>query len=242
MKKVCVKIVIMSLFIGLIAMNSSSYAERSVEVIKADILNLAESFEGQGDPDFKKQNALDVLVNELLEASPQPPLKDRIDLLQGPWWQVWGPYDYRNDDRGIDPKTTVDEIYQVVFEDGYYYNVNPIKGKDTIALLRGEYELVSDEADFLKVRFVSFPGNKGRPGDIDLWELPALAEADQLPNKKTIVPGIIVSLFFGGGYLREVYTDEDMRITYGGKKLQNRERESIYIMTRPSDDQQNNNL
>ena len=209
-------------------------AARSVAAIKADILNLSQTFIGQGDPDFSKQRALEVLVAELLAAAPQPPVGQRLDLLAGPWYQVWGPYDYRGNDRGtVDPKITVDEIYQVVFRDGYYYNVNPVKGKDRIALLRGEFQLVPDRPDMLKVRFTRFPGNKGRPEDIPIWELAALAETGKLPNKTTIVPGFIVRWFFGGGALREVYTDADMRITYGGDSVDDRADEHIYIMTRP---------
>ena len=208
---------------------------RPVAAIKADILKLSQSYIGQGDPDFSRQRALDVLVAELLAVAPQPPVKARLDLLAGPWYQVWGPYDYRSDDRGtVDPKITVDEIYQVVFREGYYYNVNPVRGKDRIALLRGEYKLVPGYPDMLAVRFTRFPGNKGRPEDIPLWELAALAEAGKLPDKTTIVPGFIVRWFFGGGALREVYTDADMRITYGGDSVDDRTDEHIYIMTRPA--------
>ncbi len=59
-----------------------------------------------------------------------------------------------------------------------------------------------------------------------------MAEAGELPAKTTIVPGFIVRWFFGGGFLREVYTDEDMRITYGGDRVDDRADEHIYIMTR----------
>jgi hypothetical protein len=223
------------LCLGLIiaAAPGQATATRTVAAIKTDILVMAQSFLGQGDPDFTRQRALQVLVDELLAAAPQPPVEERLELLAGPWHQVWGPYDYRNDDRGVDPKTTVDEIYQVIFPEGYYYNVNPEQGKDRIALLRGEYQLVPGHPEMLKVRFTRFPGNKGRPADLDLWELPDLAEAGKLPDKTTIVPGFIVRWFFGGGYLREVYTDRDMRITYGDDDLEGRDDEAIYIMTRP---------
>lgn len=225
----------MTLFIlGLMVSSAPGAAEtRSVTAIKADILRLSQSYLGQGDPDFARQRALDALVVELRAVNPQPPVKARLKLLEGPWHQIWGPYDYRNDDRGVDPKITADEIYQVVFRNGFYYNVNPIQGKDKVALLRGEYQLVPGHPDMLKVRFTNYPGNRGRPEGLALWALPALAETGQLPAKTTIVPTIIVRLFFGGGYLREVYTDEDMRITYGGNHVDDRADEFIYIMMRP---------
>lgn len=206
---------------------------RSKKEIKADILKMAKSFRGKGDPDFSKQNQLNALVEKLLQVSPQPPIKDRIQCLAGPWHQVWGPYDYRNKKRGIDPTISPDDIYQVVFEGGYYYNVNPQRKRDKIGLLRGEYQIVSQSSNFLKVRFTAFPAtSKNTP--YALWELPALAEAGQLKNQSSIVPTFIVRLFFGGGVLREVYTDEDLRITYGADSVEDRKNEFIYIMERPA--------
>lgn len=209
---------------------------RSVEVIKADILAMARSFAGQGDPDFSRQRALDVLVNELLAAAPpQLPASERLDLLKGPWRQVWGKYDYTGDERGIDPKLDLDNIYQVVFADGYYYNAVPYKGRrgDYIAMLRGEYSFVEGYPEMIRGKFTEFPANRGLPEGMEIWELPALAEADELPDGAAIVPSFIVWLFFDAGYLREVYTDEDMRINYGGDSLTDRSDEYLYILERP---------
>lgn len=210
-------------------------SERTPAAIKADLLALAESFQGQGDPDFAKQKQLQPLVDELLAASPQPPLSERIELLRGTWQQVWGPYDYRNDDRGVDPQlANPAEIYQVVFPDGYYYNVAPLQkpGKALrIGLLRGKYKLLDDQPDTLRVRFTKYPGVEGRPEATPLWELPPQAEAGTLENKTTIVPGWIVYLFFGGGYLREVYTDDTLRLTYGSENLDDPMPE-LYVLRR----------
>lgn len=228
MKKV---LAIFSLFV-ILNVDARAESARSADAIKAEILELAQRYAGQGDPDFSKQNSLNILVEELLKVAPQPPVSERLDLLYGTWYQVWGPYDYRGDDRGIDPNLTLDEIYQVIFAGGYYYNVTPLQKNDRIGLLRGKFKLVSDAPNLLKVRFTRFPGNRGRPEDLEIWELPALAEERELPDKTSIVPGIIVKLFFGGGYLREVYTDRDLRITYGSECREDRENEYIYIMTR----------
>lgn len=175
---------------------------------------------------------MNVLVEELLNVAPQSPVKQRLHLLEGAWRQIWGPYDYRNKKRGVDPDIKADEIYQVIFKDGYYYNINPVANSQKIVLLRGEYKMVSDDSDFLKVRFTAFLGNLGRPEYMKIYELAALAETGKLPNPITIVPKFIVRLFFGGGALREVYTDHDLRITYGGNNIKNRADEFIYIMIR----------
>ena len=149
---------------------------------------------------------------------------------------MWGPYDYRNEKRGVDPELGVDEIYQIVFKDGYYYNASPNfkkgdKTKERIGLLRGEYKLAPQDAGLLRVKFTNLYGVNVRPTDKHLWELPALAESGRLENRKTVIPGFIVRLFFGGGALRDANTDEDMRLLYGsnGKDFT---KEFIYVMTR----------
>jgi hypothetical protein len=48
-----------------------------------------------------------------------------------------------------------------------------------------------------------------------LQDRAALCEAGELPGQYDVLPGFFVRLFFGGGRLEEVYTDEDMRITFG---------------------------
>lgn len=211
----------------------SSYAGE-IDKIKAELISKARSFQGLGDPDFKIQNELEPLVNRLLKLSPQPSIKERQKLLVGTWKQEWGPYDYRGDDRGVDPNLKVDEIYQVVFEEGFYYNVNPNMRNEierNIGLLKGQYRFDDENQNVINVKFLEYPGNKTRPANLEIWELPSLAESGDLPEKITVVPWLIVRLFFGGGKLNEVYTDEDLRITYGNSSdgdLKN----YLYIMTR----------
>jgi hypothetical protein len=208
-----------------------------VSMIKSEIVSLAKSFAGQGDPDFSKQKAFDPLIKKLLLTNPQSPLKDRLPVLFGAWKQIWGPYDYSGNKRGVDPEIGVDEIYQVVFPGGYYYNVTPLyKGGDRtrerIALLRGEFKLDPVDPDVLLVRFTRYPGLSGRPqSGPDLPGLPRLIEEGKLQSDISIVPTWIVRLFFGAGALREVYTDADLRILYGADS--NRFKSpALYIMTR----------
>lgn len=204
--------------------------------LKKQIIALAKSFEGQGDPDFSKQAALDPLVQQLLALEPQAPIQERLPILAGAWRQIWGPYDYRNDDRGVDPELGTEEIYQVVSPSGYYHNVsylykNGDRENRRIGLLRGEYQLSDEDPNLLKVKFTDYPGTSEKPDDLELWQLSELAENGTLPNQITIVPSFIVKFFFGGGQLREVYTDDDLRITYGSSNKKSSS-ESIYIMTR----------
>lgn len=213
--------------------------EDRVAALRAEILALAERYEGEGDPDFTRQRRLETLVAELLRANPQPPVSERLDLLHGAWRQVWGPYDYRSDEaRGVDPATDPERIYQIVFPSGFYYNVSPRDVRDTgpvreIVLLKGEYRLLDGDDEILAVRFVEFTKTKRPVAELDrLWPLAARAAAGTLDDRSSVLPGFLVRLFFGGGGLREVYTDEILRVTYGGRDLEERDGEFIYIMRR----------
>lgn len=206
-----------------------------VESLKREIFLLAESYQGQGDPDGSKQKSLDVLVEELLKLNPQPPVEKRLNLLYGPWQQIWGPYEYASDKRGVDRSLDPKNIFQVVFK-GYYYNVNPNldrRGRPIkTVLLRGEYALDSPSKNMLTARFTNLRSLKGLPADgLKLHDLPALSEAKKLKNEKTTLPSFIVRRLFGGGALNEVYTDHDMRILYGSSK-DNLLKNYIYIMKR----------
>ncbi len=202
--------------------------------LKSDILTLAESFKGEGDPDRSKQKQLDTLVEQLLRIEPQEPIEERLPVLHGAWQQVWGPYDYRSDGRGVDPSIDPDHIYQVISPKGYYYNVNPDAKNERfrIGLLRGEYRLAKDKMDTLAVRFTKFNQLKSCPTNgMGFIDLPEASEAGTLADEHWLVPPLIVKLFFDKGWLREVYTDETLRIAYGAERDEP-EDDYIYILKR----------
>lgn len=216
--------------------NAKTQCSESVEDLKLQILTLAQTYQGLADPDQTLQNNLDVLVDKLLQKSAMPPVKDRIELIAGAWKQVWGPYDYRNDDGGVDPTIGVNEIYQVVSKNGYYYNVAPYypngdKNKEQISLLRGEYVLDTQNPNLLNVKFTDYPGVDPRPVNTNIWELAEIAENGMLENEIVIVPSEIVKIAFKGGSLEEVYTDQDIRLLYG-RKLPPSTRRFLYVMSR----------
>lgn len=195
-------------------------ARADTEQTKRAILRLAQSYQGQGDPDRSKQRKLEKLVARLLRENPQDPVEHRLPLLYGAWKQVWGPYDYRNNDRGVDPALDPANIVQVIFEDGYYYNVNPARDKKGrpkgITLLRGEFVQDPQRENHLNVRFTNLRRLKGpMPRGLRLQDLPELSEDRSLHGERTVLPSFFVKLFFGGGSLNEVYTDHDLRIVFG---------------------------
>jgi hypothetical protein len=217
--------------------DAQSAPDASVAELRARILALAREYAGQGDPDRTKQQSFEPLIAALLTANPQQPVAERLPRLAGVWRQVWGPYTYRGDDRGVDPALGTEEIFQVIFPAGYYYNIAPLyrgenRAKERIACLRGEYRIAPDNPTWLRVRFTRYPGADGRPSTpANLWELAPLAEQGKLPRPIAIVPTWIVRLFFGGGVLREVYTDDTLRLTYGSDDGSTA-RDYLYVLER----------
>lgn len=210
-----------------------------IDAQKQQILALAQSFSGQGDPDFSRQQALEAVIAPLLALAPQPPVSARLELLAGAWRQVWGPYDYRGAGRGVDPQLAANEIYQVVFREGFYYNVTPLwrngdPARERIGMLKGRYKPDTSNPDALRVRFVDYPGFSQRPAGYELWQLPAALETGALANDIDIVPTGVVKLFFGTGALLEIYTDADMRLLYGASSTAF-EDSYLYVMTRSGD-------
>jgi len=62
-------------------------------------------------------------------------------------------------------------------------------------------------------------------------DLPQQSEEGKLENSRWLVPSFIVRWFFDRGALREVYTDEDLRITFGSSR-KNFKENYIYILKR----------
>jgi len=226
----------LSLFIISATSFSKDMTRMSLEDLKAELVFKASKYIGQGDPDFKIQNELEPYVNQILKINPQPPVRERLPLLYGVWKQVWGPYEYRKDDRSVDPTLGVNEIYQVVDQDGFYYNVSPNykdgdRNKERINYLKGQYKLSKTNPNGLDVKFLKFLGMSKRPVARPIYDFVKEAEDETLPNQVTVVPWPIVRLFFGGGTLQEVYTDESIRILYGSNNDEFKKR-YLYVMVR----------
>ena len=146
-----------------------------INLLKQMIIKTAQKYQGQGDPDFKIQKELEPMVNKLLALEPQANIIDRLPLLYGVWKQVWGPYEYGDNDRGVDPTLNPKEIYQVVSPEGFYYNVSPsmIAGtqrEKNISYLKGEYVLSKKNINSLDVKFVKFIGMKNRPTEKPIYQ------------------------------------------------------------------------
>jgi hypothetical protein len=225
----------LSLAAVVLAQSASSFAAddsiRTINVVKADIFEMAESFKGQGDTDFSRQKQLEPLVQELLALSPQGTVPQRLKLLVGPWKQIFGPYGFTAD-RRANRMLDADNIYQIIYEGGYYYNVarNKFLGIETTALFRGNYGVINDttlSAQFNKTSLIL--GSKKSPQDF--IALAPLSEAGTLKGEIMFPRFLSGNIMAQKGTLREVYTDADMRIMYGSTENAVL-KDYIYIMRR----------
>jgi len=235
MKLTIIPLLILSIFTSVCSAKELDLM--NLEELKTELVQRASKYTGLGDPDFKIQNELEPIVNKMLELSPQQPVKDRLPLLYGVWKQVWGPYEYKNDSRGVDPTLGVNEIYQVIDADGFYYNVSPNykngdRKRERINYLKGQYRISETSSNGLNVKFRKFLGMSKRPLDRPIYDFVNEAENGTLPNQVTVVPTFIVRLFFGGGTLLEVYTDSTMRILYASGNADFKKK-YLYVMVRP---------
>lgn len=213
---------------------------RTVAEVKADILTLAESYKGIEDADFTLSRTFEPLLAELLTLAPQASIEQRLDSVAQPWKQIWGPYDYNSGQQGVNPDIYPDEIFQVISKEGYYYNVTPLEnsetGKEQIGMLRGQFLFDAKNNQCINVQFTKFPGLAERPSNLNLWQLPALQEAGIIEEQTglpsiEIVPDFVVRLFFGGGSLCEIYTDNNLRISISSEE-DNPYFRKLYVLTR----------
>lgn len=212
--------------IPLLILSLSGYAANSdnrVEALKKKILSMAEDYRGQDDVDGKKRHRLDALINQLLAETPDTPIAQKIKKLQGAWEQVWGPYGF---DRLDGFELDANNMYQVIYPDGYYYNIgfSTFYGQKTTGFVRGKYEAFDDK---LKVQFTENKFAIGFiPPKVNLIDLGTLKEAGFIKTQD--VPGGISSI---PAYLHEVYVDKDIRITYGGRNYNDTDND-LYVLKR----------
>ena len=220
-------------FAVLLAPQSQALPSKSepaaVRALKKEIINLAESYRGQDDPQGTKQDKLNTKIARLLREAPQSPAQDRVSDLAGAWEQVWGPYRYGRQGRlEIDPSY----VYQVVHEDGYYYNItrSEVRGKKITAFLRGEYVANGDRLDVRFTRNIFYVGG-WIPNGISIYDVAVLAESGVING-----PDIPVPEGQGPkgreGRLREVYVDGDLRITYGSEAGADPNVGDLYVLRR----------
>ena len=185
--------------------------------LKAKLVELASSYTGKTRLKDEALKQIKPLVDALVGLSEKKSEADKKDLVIGGWRNVWS---YRN----FGFNTNYDQVYQIVSEDGYYYNFSEIAlGKVKFSgFLRGKYE---DAGDKLRIEFTS---NKIKFGfyeeGTDIVELIESFEAGEI--RALSIPGPIGIQ----GDLVNLYVDDTLRIVTG--RTDGGGVEDLFILTR----------
>ena len=128
----------------LVFVSSNAFSsEERISELKEEILKISAENTSNLDAADEVKEILLPLVEELVSLVPQRQENEKLDQVIGAWKSVWS---YRSFGFGTD----YDQVYQVVSEDGYYYNISNVKflGLPYTSYLRGEYK---DSGDFLRI-------------------------------------------------------------------------------------------
>jgi hypothetical protein len=164
--------------------------------------------------DGSVKSQLDILIDELLSITPHRTEQEYLSLVIGEWHQIWadGPTGPPIDLGGVSAHTVPDQIYQVVYEGGYFWNLtkNIVNGRVTTGYLRGECMLQGKDNP-LRIRFTQLTGTTLFPfPGTPLRRLTDQAE-DGLFDAGNM-DGYLVS---DTGTMANIYVDEDFRIVRG---------------------------
>ena len=170
-----------------------------------DIAYNAQGVYDSDDNDPAVRAKLDPLVDELVSLVPKRTEAEKLPDVLGVWYQVW------SDGPGA-PKgqgALADSIYQVVFPEGYYWNIGRDQFGQTksMGFLRGKFT-VADDA--LQIEFTKAVTNPEW-----LFSSPiSLAMKAELGVFNDSPPG--TAPIGKKGFLQNVYVDEYIRICRGG--------------------------
>lgn len=182
--------------------------------LKAEIRRIAAANIERSDNFAEVRAELNPLIDELAASFGERPATENLAKVKGAWRQIWSDFPYPM--RGpveMDPR----QVYQVVTDAGYYYNLGDNKAVGFLPLtgvLRGAYE---PQGTKLAIRFTRVAFRFGYLGaKRDLYDL-----ATDIEERREYALGIP-----GGGNapngpvgisgtLRSLYVDEDLRIDLG---------------------------
>ncbi len=183
-----------------------------IQELKYEILDTAFTAQGDYDSDDNSvdvRQKLDPLVDELISLAPQRSEQQKLIDVIGTWYQVWSDGPAGPQGQGA----LADSIWQVVFPEGYYWNVAREQTGTTQSMgyLRGKFTLndTSFAIEFTKAVF------NPQWSFAEPTRLAMLAEFGAFDaNPTPFPPG--TSPVGKKGTLANVYVDEDIRICREG--------------------------
>jgi hypothetical protein len=206
-----IQAILMTLSLGITSTSLAQDNKDRIAELKQQILDISRTAQGEYDGDDNDPTVrakLDPLVSELVKLVPARSETEKLPQVVGAWKQVWadGPGGGSPGSGGA----LGNAVFQVVFPDGYYWNVakNKIAGVEAMGFLRGKFEI---DVDKLNIEFTKSVGAPGwSPAGTESYMLAMRAEVGAYDLVPT--PGPIGKK----GFLANTYVDEDIRICTGG--------------------------
>ncbi|WP_413294601.1 PAP/fibrillin family protein [Bdellovibrio sp. HCB185ZH] len=201
---------VMALTLGITSQAFAGGSRDRVAELKQQILEISHAAQGEYDGDDNSADVraqLDPLVAELVSLVPARTETEKLPQVVGSWQQVWadGP------GGGIPGAGALaNAVFQVVFPDGYYWNVakNKIAGVEAMGFLRGKFAIDTDKLNIEFTKSVGSPNWVAAGRESYLLAMRAeVGSYDKIPT-----PGPIGKK----GFLANTYVDEDIRICTGG--------------------------
>ena len=193
--------------------NAADVKSMSFDELKSEIVTIAAKNTNRLDNWVEVRGQLAPLVDELVERADQS-VDERVDGKVGSWKQLWT--DDSDDTRPNNAFSTLDRdrTFQVVDEDGFFYNISEIKtkiGLRATAFLRGTYK---KQGEGIAIKFTNL--------DIKALGTKNITETVyKLEEKKEkFFPATRLSQYPRGpvgaeGFINTVYVDDEMRVDYG---------------------------
>lgn len=174
--------------------------------LKKAIFKVSRSAQGEcDDQDNEPQvrEALNHLTARLLDITPDRSATEKLPQVVGVWQQVWSDSRFTSIPGAC---FEADKIFQVVFEDGFYYNIAEINFPDQtfVSFTRGTY-VVKDSS-----LSVSFTDNISVIGTLD--DFPDLTEAARQVENGEIEPDLTRPTGGENLTLINLYVDDHLRI------------------------------
>ena len=217
-------ITILTLFI------SSTSLSGTIEDTKEEIKQIALLNMTRTDNYESVRAKLDPLVASLSAQQNLDPQKEK-ELKLGGWKQLWT--DDADDTRSNNFFTRAlrEQTYQVIFEDGFFYNISTVKflGVNATAFLRGQYQPrlsggLDLEFDKLKITLGA------TRDDTQLVERALALEEGKIKGLDFSFLRDPAGPVGAKGFIRTVYIDEDLRIDLGYNLAD--EVEDLFVLVR----------
>ncbi|QDK37159.1 PAP/fibrillin family protein [Bdellovibrio sp. NC01] len=199
----------MAVFLVSPLLRADDTADR-IKELKYEILQIAFDAQGEFDTDdnsVEVRQKLDPLVDELASLVPARTEQEKLIDVIGTWYQVWA------DGPGGQPGmgARADSIWQVVFPEGYYWNVarDQYGEAKNMGYLRGKFTVGDNALNIEFTKAVTNPDwSYSEPTRLAmLAEFGAFDKNPAPPEQSPIGKK---------GILQNVYVDEDIRIVRGG--------------------------